>query len=64
MVEKPMSYTPGILIKSGKEREFFSELNKKHLGKEFWEECKYLRNNINERSLAELDKLMDKETDE
>ena len=59
-----MLYTPVIVIQSGKERGFFSELNKKRLGKEFWEECKYLRNNINERSLAELGKLMNREIDE
>lgn len=61
MAVKSLAYAPGIIIKSGREKEFFSELNKKRLSNELWDECKYLRSNINEHSIAELNKLMDKD---
>ena len=51
----------GYMIARGKEREFFEKLKKSRPGKEFWEECEYFRNNMNEQSIAEMRALMNKE---
>lgn len=51
----------GYMIIRGKEKEFFEKLKQSRPGKEFWEECRYFRSNMNEQSIAEMRALMDKE---
>lgn len=51
--------SPGIIIKPGKEKEFFTAFQSRVPSKAFWDDCKKIRNNINEKSMAALNALMD-----
>lgn len=45
--------SPGIIIKPGKEKEFSTAFQSRVPSKAFWDDCKKIRNNINEKSMAE-----------
>lgn len=51
---------PGIIIKSGSEKAFFSRMRGNQLTKEFWSDCQNIRKNINKQSMAELNAFMDR----
>lgn len=51
--------SPGLIVKSGKEKEFFAAFQPRVPSKAFWDDCKKIRNIINEESMAELNALMD-----
>lgn len=52
--------SPGMIIKKGSEKAFFSKLKETQPTKEFWDDCKNIRKNITPQSLAELNSLMDR----
>ena len=57
----PQKISRGTLISQGKERAFFSKLNENRLTRDSFNDCQYYRNNINKKTLAELNALMDSE---
>ena len=50
----PQKISRGTLISQGKERAFFSKLNENRLTRDSFNDCQYYRNNINQKTLAEL----------
>ena len=50
---------PGIILKFGKGKEFFTAFQSRVPSKAFWEDCRKNRNNINKKSMPELNALMD-----
>lgn len=46
--------------KKWKRKRFFSKINSNQPTKEFWNDCRNIRKNINENSMVELNALMDK----
>ena len=57
----PQKISRGTLISQRKERAFFSKLNENRLTRDSFNDCQYYRNNINKKTLAELNALMDSE---
>lgn len=51
----------GSLVSPGKEKAFFTKLNANRPTKEFWNDCATIRKNINQQSINEINKLMDRE---
>ena len=56
----PTIKNPGTMIKKGSERAFFSKMRSNQPTKEFWNDCKAIRQNINRQSMSELNALMDR----
>lgn len=52
---------PGFILAHGKEKAFFEKVNENRPTVEFWEECKRLRKNVNQKSIDEINSLMDKD---
>lgn len=46
------------IISNGKSKEFFQKLNEKCPDKSFWDDCKKIRSNVNEKSMKELNDLI------
>jgi ribulose bisphosphate carboxylase small subunit len=51
----------GFIISSDKKDDFFKKVNDNRPTKEFWDECRQIRNNINQDTINEMNALMDRD---
>ena len=59
-----MAFAPkpnlSFMVIPGKEKSFFEKINAACPTKDFWDDCKRIRENINQDTINEINSLMDK----